>query len=360
MLSNTEIRTIQLRAALHAKRARKKLGCEDQEWVDVFEAIDRLGVLLLFSPIRSLCGAYMPKTQETGVAGIVVSTIYPLSVQRLTAAHELGHYLMDHAPSLDHDTDIDHDASDTEFVPRAAPAPRVRDTHVDPEQEVAAEAFAAHFLMPKNRVVGRIKALGWGEEQLRKEDSVYELSLWFGVSYSAMVWHLVALKLLPYIEASRLAKTKPKAIKQALGGKEALPNWQNDVWPLEETDSGATIHARVGDALAINLPSHADGGYLWEPEEAPEGFEVDVAPKADDPVVARARAREGFLAGYSPRQQALVRLTGDGTLAVRLAECLPWERSRKAGKFNVIVVSQSAMERGLSPRLRRRHLELVG
>ena len=60
----------------------------------------REGALLLFRPLRGLLGAYLGQPSFPR-AGIIVSTQRDLHVQRFTAAHELGHMVMGHEPSLD-------------------------------------------------------------------------------------------------------------------------------------------------------------------------------------------------------------------------------------------------------------------
>ncbi len=340
-----DYRTAQLNAVHQAQRALRDLGLERDEWVDPFLAIERAGALLMFQPLRSLCGAYLPKPREGDAAGIFLSTHFPLSVQRFTAAHELGHLWMGHAISVDREEDI---------LPRAATA-RVRDDVSDPVQEVAAEAFAGFFLMPKRQVTARMDALGISREELRNADAVYELSLWFGASYSAMVWHLVSLKLLRSGEAAQLAKVRPKKIKESLGGEDALADWRNDVWPLSAEQSGQVVHARVGDALAITLPSHASGGFLWEASsldtDAWELLRLEPLTGGADSVGARP--------GRSLEHQALVRVRRNGAHRLTLAERRPWASARAAAEFLLTVLAQAPFEPGLAPSRRRQHLQLL-
>ena len=65
--------------------------------VDVFDAIHALDVPLLLRPLKSLLGAYLREPSP----GLLVTTERPMSIQRFTAAHELGHYYLGHEPSLD-------------------------------------------------------------------------------------------------------------------------------------------------------------------------------------------------------------------------------------------------------------------
>src|SRR5712691_7388597 len=162
MLSSQAYQLAQLAAIKHARRALRDLGLENDTWIDPFEAIERAGALLFFAPLKGLCGAYMPRLPKGDAAGSLVSNTYPLSVQRFTAAHELGHLRMGHSPSVDKEEDI---------LPRGL----VEQTSglATTEEEVKAEAFAAHFLMPMRRVSERIGHLGLSTADLNVPDTVY-------------------------------------------------------------------------------------------------------------------------------------------------------------------------------------------
>lgn len=104
--------------------------------VDVFKAIHQLDVPLLLRPLKGLLGAFLNEPSP----GILVTTERPMSIQRFTAAHELGHYVMRHEPSLD-------DESMLRRMPiNAQPASDL--------QEVEADAFATAFMLP-------VWLLGW-------------------------------------------------------------------------------------------------------------------------------------------------------------------------------------------------------
>src|SRR5215204_3471339 len=98
--------------------------------VDVFGAIQTLDLPLLLRPLQGLLGAYLSEP----VPGVLVTTQRPMSIQRFTAAHELGHFSLRHQPSLD-------DESILRRMPFAG----------EPSgdfQEVEADAFAVGFMMP--------------------------------------------------------------------------------------------------------------------------------------------------------------------------------------------------------------------
>ncbi len=94
-------------------------------------AVQKLGLFLMFRPLDGLLGAYVP---IRALSGMLVTTKRDLHVQRFTAAHELGHHLLEHR-TLSLDTVVG-------FVGRGEASKH------DP-QEVEADAFAAEFLLPE-------------------------------------------------------------------------------------------------------------------------------------------------------------------------------------------------------------------
>ena len=99
--------------------------------VDVFEAIQALNLPLLLRPLQGLLGAYL----NDPTPGVLITTKRPMSIQRFTAAHELGHYSLKHDPSLD----------DEGILRRMAAAAQSTGDF----QEVEADAFATAFMMPR-------------------------------------------------------------------------------------------------------------------------------------------------------------------------------------------------------------------
>ena len=68
--------------------------------IDVFDVIDRAGLLLAFEPFRKLSGAFL-RFPDADVEGIVINSLHPLARQRYSAAHEFGHFRLGHASSID-------------------------------------------------------------------------------------------------------------------------------------------------------------------------------------------------------------------------------------------------------------------
>jgi len=70
--------------------------------IDVFDAIARLGVPLIFKPLEGLLGSYLsdPDARDPGDDEAAPEC------SALTAAHELGHHQLRHKPSFDDETVI--------------------------------------------------------------------------------------------------------------------------------------------------------------------------------------------------------------------------------------------------------------
>src|SRR3546814_10885572 len=91
-----------------------------------------------------------------------------MSIQRFTAAHELGHYAMRHLPSLD----------DESILRRMPTSPEPTGLF----QETEADAFAVAFMMHKCLNLAHAARQGWQVDDLRRANIVYQLSLRHGAS----------------------------------------------------------------------------------------------------------------------------------------------------------------------------------
>ncbi len=195
-----------------AHRAHKQFRVDPSSRVDVFGVLRSANAYVFFRPLKSMFGAFLPTKGQ--IPGLLINSNLPLSVQRYTAAHEFGHVYMNHKTvSLD---------SEVAFVPEER-------SGVDPD-EIAAEAFAAFFLMPKALVVNSLRELDLRPEQI-DASTAYLLALRMGTSYRATVNHLQTLKLVTRSLAEKLRDIKPQAIKQDLNEDEKVG--KRDVWVLD-------------------------------------------------------------------------------------------------------------------------------
>lgn len=240
-----------LNGVARASDLHERLGIRDalaagDAAVDIIGAVQRLGLFLMFRPLDGLLGAYVP---TKALSGMLVTTKRDLHVQRFTAAHELGHHLLEHkALSLD---------STVGFVGRG-------EASKHDLQEVEADAFAAEFLLPKWLIVAHLRRQGWGARHLQQPDYVYQLSLRLGASYSATCWALLSQNLLNRSAVKQLLAVEPKVSKQRALPDVTPDDWRVDVWLVSEKDRGAHILGSPNDLIVLALDEHVAGGYTWD------------------------------------------------------------------------------------------------
>ncbi|MCW1838751.1 protease inhibitor I42 family protein [Prosthecomicrobium hirschii] len=317
---------------LHGDLNTKERVIEGNGQVDVFGILARLDVPLLFRPLEGLLGAYL----NDPAPGILVTTKRPLSVQRFTAAHELGHHYLRHNPSLD-----------DESILRRSPFMASRDANL---QEVEADSFAASFLLPQWLVVLHCKRQGWTTADFTSARVVYQLSLRAGTSYTATCWTLARYRFVNRLQARELSKIEPRTIKQSILGRFKPSNYYGDVWELTEADKSNVLHGGPSDIFVIRLKENAGAGYLWRVDELSQaGFSLrddsrenaSLSDTVGGPVTRRIVAE-------STRQQ-------DGKLS--LSEARPWQLDQVASRYIVDLDLYGAEAEGYSRAERRFRLE---
>jgi hypothetical protein len=212
--------------------------------VDVFGAINQLGLVLAFAPLGPVSGMYLPSGRSRG---ILLHQGHPRTRQRYTAGHELGHHVFEHPKAMS-DLDLEEELQ-REGVDRW------------PDHEKEAEAFGAWFLMPR-----RLMRYGLGElglEQPQDPFDAYALSLWLGTSYTATVRQLATTKIIDRPLADSWAKIAPARLKKALAGSLAPDDLHNDVWWLDSHSHQHPVDARPGDRLVLTLPETVSSGFSW-------------------------------------------------------------------------------------------------
>lgn len=237
-----DIRQARMNGAWRAAKELRRLKVDQSHAIDIYRVILDANLWLLFQPLDDLLGVYVPE----GDGGVLVNTRRPQSVQRLTAAHEYAHHVLDHQVSLDDMTDIED--------PNASR--RV--------EEAAASAFASDFLMPP-QLVNEL----WNELKLPDEigpPHAYLLALHMGTSYQATIHQLGALKKIPEYRAQELLRVTPKQIKQQIGHGLSPGNPWAEVWPVEEAQAGRSIKVAVEDEISVSLSEIPSTGFIWVPD----------------------------------------------------------------------------------------------
>lgn len=293
--------------------------------VDVFAAAERLGAVLLFKRLKGLLGAYFANPVSP-VPGIIVSTERDLNVQRFTAAHELGHLYMHHSPSLDEDVGLWRGLSND-------------------LREVAADAFASEFLLPKWLYVYHAGRHRWTTSALQDPVTVYQLSLRLGASYEATCWGLEDHRILTPPAVARLRDAAPKQIKRRiLAGRAQLSNPWGNVWVITTADNGLTVEGAAEDLIVFRFVERPSAGYVWDESSLHQhGLEL----LRDD-----RETEVGDDCGSPVTRSFVTRVSEPRQYTVNFVERRPWDPDDAAARLSVSF-DMFGKEEGL-PRLARR------
>lgn len=256
-----------LRAAQAASRALNELSVDQANPIDPFRAIEEVGLELRFRPLTGLLGAILPG--ETG--GVLINSDRPVSLQRYTAAHELGHWYMDQ----------DVLSLDTEAL--------ILGGGHQEEREIDAQIFAAHFLMPLELIHSVARRYGIRRDTTTSPEQAYQVARDMRVSYEAATRQLGSIGLIAAANCTQLLRTRPATIKNGLAEGTALPDSRGEVWIVEQPKHRVEIRASVGDAILLRLTEYPATGYRWFAKEA----------LADEPIRAVLPAPEPFDGGQA-------------------------------------------------------------
>ena len=233
-------------------------ACEGR--IDVFGTVTQCGVVLLFKPLDSLLGAYV----EHPIPGMLITTKRQLSVQRLTAAHELGHARLNHKTSLDDDSVVEQRLE-------------MKLSEHNKLEEVQANTFAIEFMLPDWLISTCFSRYGWNKQKIVDPRIMYQLSLRVGVSYTALCHSLMrpGIGIIDQSDVNDLLKVKPRKIKQNLLKDYQPENMWGDVWELTPKDEGTVIEGSWSDLFLLKLNEHSNSGYIWNFEQLNQsGFAI--------------------------------------------------------------------------------------
>ncbi len=140
----------------------------------------RIGAIIHFEPFQGQVSG-MVHRQPNGTTVIGVNSSHPITRQRFTIAHELGHLLLHRDENL--------------HVDEKAPIGfrNEESSLATNDSEIEANQFAAELLMPVDLLTKEIKSL---PEELEPEQAVTRLADRFQVSEQAMTLRLTRLGVL--------------------------------------------------------------------------------------------------------------------------------------------------------------------
>lgn len=304
---DAQVRALQTRASLQIPMDRE---------VDVFSVIRALRLWLLFEPLDGLFGMYQ---RQPDAAGIVLSVKVHPALQRYTAAHELGHHVLGHELGMD-------------------PEKHVNTWSGLPRDELAAQMFAAEFLMPLPAV--NAAAIAMGIKQRGLDDiHTYQLSLRLRTSYSAMITRLQTLQWIDSTEARQLRAVTPKSIKQRLLGRPPA-DAASDVWVVTESQEQAAISPLVGDEVIFALTENPSTGYRWEPD-LPDSVRME----RDD--FFEVGPNQEQVVGSAGRRQLQMSVRGESSSQAKFRLRRGWESGQPAATLELSLNTTARPVRGV-------------
>ncbi len=338
-----ELRTAILNAAqaadrLHLEydtRARADAG---EGRIDVFGMLVQKDIPTMFQKLDKLLGAFL---DEDGSKGVIVTTQRQLPVQRYTAAHELGHAMLGHQPS-----------ADLEDILARSPFVDHEDGRYD-MQEIQANVFASHLLIPRWLLVKHMQRQGWSASELTNPDIVYQLSLRLGASYAATCHALTQNKVCGIGMCDQLLAVKRREIKERLAAPYEPADWRRDVWVITERDDGILLEGSKSDLVVVKLHEHSGSGYLWRLDDLERaGLAVVKDSRAADP-------DEDLVGGVVFR--TVISEAINGALGrVSLREVRPWQATgQPLHSVNLEVDLSGPEQSGLYKAQRRKALQGV-
>jgi Zn-dependent peptidase ImmA (M78 family) len=298
-----------------AVREWTRLALQPDSRVDVFSVIARANIWLVYQRLRNLYGVF---ERRGTTCGILLHSGHPVSVQRFTAAHEYGHFVLGHSGSLDSEHQL--------YEP------------TDDPQESAAQAFAANFLMPLPFVNRCLDRLGLSTPEHLSAEDVYQLGLEMGTSYRAALSQLQTLNKMPRDHADALRKIRPKQIKLALARVQAMANPRADVWRVDDRSLGRRLQPLADDEVHVAVTEPSTTGYRWTAAHA-DG--ADLAQLIADETL-RDSASE-FFGGDCIRHVAW-RLTQPGRLGFHFRLLRPWERNGQSARSFDLAIDVAARD----------------
>lgn len=301
--------------------------------IDVYSVAANLDIPVMFRGLDGLLGAYLP----TPIPGILISTNRPHSVQRLTCAHELGHFWLKHGESLDDDSTIGSSYAHPSAVK---------------SMELQADAFAFSFLMPRWLVISHVGKLAKAGLNLPEPEATYQLSLRLGCSYAATVNTLEGYNFISRPNARKLRAIEPRTIKQRIAGNIVVPDWHRDVWLIPSLDEENFIDAAPGDLIVSRIPEPTTAGYVTNLNNVDHRFTVVNNRLLDVP-------NSGDFFGGFPTREIAASCAYTGINTLRLVQARPWEPADRAQVVAQIDVRVRGTSTGLSDEERHHHLQAV-
>lgn len=193
-----------------AAEERRRLGLGDEPIRDIFALLERNGLRILRGPMPAavkISGVFVYIEAQDAAFALINSTQTPCR-QIFTAAHEYCHFLKDRheQPAID----------SPEIFANGQLSKAGRSGSAGESRDRFAQEFAAHFLMPADKV-REMAGRGPGSKSLSYED-VLLAKRYFGVSAEAMLRTLRSLRLITPAQFSEFGRIDPAPREREIFG----------------------------------------------------------------------------------------------------------------------------------------------
>jgi predicted secreted protein len=244
------------------------LDIDQENPVDVFGAIPSLGMWLVFQPLHHLLGAVISQ----GSGGVMITTQRETAIQRYTAAHEIGHWVLDYnRTAFDTETDILNTGA--------------------AERERVAQWFASYFLMPPPLVHATVSRHRASSDRVTPAIA-YLAARDMQVSYEAAVRQMANVDMLTDHQRDDLLGVSRMQAKQELAFGHRPQVGVADLWLVDGPPATLEhVDLVVNDEIVVALPENRTTGYRWLDDTAMaqrSTRRARPAPPAFDPVARSA------------------------------------------------------------------------
>jgi Zn-dependent peptidase ImmA (M78 family) len=208
--------------------------------IDPFEAIDALGLALSITKLDNLLGAVVPH----GQGGVLITSERSPAIQRYTAAHEIGHWIL-------HEKHLQVDGED-EVLGRPSN-----------EFEQEAQLFAGYFLMPPTLLDHVVAAYELQSGHIGPEH-VYRLSRDMDVSYEAAARRLLTARLIDRTTFNEIWNfSRMSAMQRASAGHRPADGLA-DVWDATSDEELVHLVVEEHDEIIVDLTEQRLTGWRWQ------------------------------------------------------------------------------------------------
>lgn len=294
----------------------------DYGYVDIIDAIFRLGVTLIFRPLKGL-GSVLSLERTSGV---MLSVSRSMNELRFASASALSWLIEIHK--------LKEKKSQKAWYSLVSESKLCKSDRENLKHSL-------YLLLPDFLLSELQTKFKWSNTDLTNPVNMYQASLRLGASYALTVKAYLRSNCITISQAKTLLKEDLLGIKRAIiGGYLPYDIEKANVWLLTEKEEGTVIRANQNDVFVIKLKENRSAGYTWDYSELQkEGIVIlsDENIRLEERVVGAPSLRSVI---------ASTAMLKDGDYV--LEESCPWPRiTKKTNKVTIPFRRQPSYRTGL-------------